>query len=506
MVIMGKSSETTETRIIEISEGNIRNSHIYITGLCDFFPTDAFGGPTEGQVGKPITIELTGLDREVQTDIPCDSRTGRPRRHFRARRWARDFFRYHDVRAGDKLRLDRTGIRRYRLSLASGKASRPRFLEFFAGIGLVRMALERSGWELAYANDIDPAKQQMYQGHFGDADTHFDLTDIHDVSGRQLPDAFLATASFPCTDLSLAGKGRGLRGRQSSAFFGLTDILREMGERRPPLVLLENVMAFLTSHGGRDFETAVRTLNELGYCVDVFAVDAKSFVPQSRPRLFVVGSAVNHAEPQGPLGQPWSERLRPKNVAKFIDNHPHLQWSLRPLPEPPLQANKRLDDVLEDLPADAPEWWSEERAQYLYNQMSDRHRKVVDTWLDLEQWSYGTVFRRVRKQSDGSKRSMGELRWDGIAGCLRTPKGGSGRQIVVKAGHHKFSARLLTPRECARLMGADDYRITVSLNQALFGFGDAVCVPVVEWIAENYLNPLAAQVRTGYSELQGLFG
>ena len=85
---------------------------------------------------------------------------------------------------------------------------------------------------------------------------------------------------------------------------------------------------------------------------------------------------------------------------------------------------------------------------------------------------------------------MAELRTDGIAGCLRTPKGGSARQILLVAGHGDVNARLLTPRECARLMGADDFRLNVALNQALFGFGDAVCVPVVEWIANNYLNQL----------------
>src|SRR2546425_13020412 len=90
--------------------------------------------------------------------------------------------------------------------------------------------------------------------------------------------------------------------------------------------------------------------------------------------------------------------------------------------------------------------------------------------------------------------SMAELRIDGIAGCLRTPRGGSGRQILFKAGKGQYFARLLTPTECARLMGADDYRISGSLNQALFGFGDAVCVPVIEWIAENYLNPVVNEL------------
>ena len=85
---------------------------------------------------------------------------------------------------------------------------------------------------------------------------------------------------------------------------------------------------------------------------------------------------------------------------------------------------------------------------------------------------------------------MAELRTDGIAGCLRTPRGGSGRQILFAAGEGRFNVRLLTPRECARLMGAAGFTLKVPLNQALFGFGDAVCVPVIEWIANNYLNPL----------------
>ena len=85
---------------------------------------------------------------------------------------------------------------------------------------------------------------------------------------------------------------------------------------------------------------------------------------------------------------------------------------------------------------------------------------------------------------------MAELRTDGLAGCLRTPRGGSGRQILFKAGSGRYFIRLITPREAARLMGTDDFKITAPLNQALFGFGDAVCVPVVAWIAEYYLNPV----------------
>ena len=89
---------------------------------------------------------------------------------------------------------------------------------------------------------------------------------------------------------------------------------------------------------------------------------------------------------------------------------------------------------------------------------------------------------------------MAELRTDGVAGCLRTPRGGSGRQILFKAGRGRFQVRLLSARECARLQGVpDSYIISVRLNDALFGFGDAVCVPTTEWIVAHCLSPAMSQ-------------
>jgi DNA (cytosine-5)-methyltransferase 1 len=146
-----------------------------------------------------------------------------------------------------------------------------------------------------------------------------------------------------------------------------------------------------------------------------------------------------------------------------------------------------LNDIIEEVPLNSSIWWNKERSSYLLNQMSDKHRAEADRMIAGDKVTYGTVFRRVRNGI-----SMAELRTDGRAGCLRTPRGGSGRQILFAAGLGKYSVRLVTPRECARLMGAPDYKLgaDISLNQALFGFGDAVCVSVVEWIANNYLNPV----------------
>ncbi len=364
------------------------------------------------------------------------------------------------------------------------------FAEFFAGIGLMRMGLERQGWSLAFANDIEPQKYAMYADHFGNAANHFALGDIHQLTADQIPTVTLATASFPCNDLSLAGSRSGLSGKESSAFWGFVRLLDELGDRKPPLVLLENVTGFLSSHQGDDFAAALVALNKLGYSVDSFILDAAKFVPQSRQRLFVVG-ALDRVQGVRETPTPYrffESDVRPKALANFIFTHPDIRWKLRDLPAL-VTKQPQLMTILEDLPSTAPEWWSTERAAYLLNQMSVRHRAVADAMIADQQWSYGTVFRRVRYG-----KSMAELRTDGIAGCLRTPRGGSGRQILFKAGYGQYAARLITPREAARLMGADDYTISVPANQALFGFGDAVCVPVIEWIAQHYFGPIVDEL------------
>lgn len=364
-----------------------------------------------------------------------------------------------------------------------------RAAEFFAGIGLMRMGLDHEGWTTVWANDLDEKKWEMYRENFPDAEPHFKLDDVHDIKGKDIPDIELATASFPCNDLSLAGSRHGLAGTQSSAFWGFVDAIKGMGKRRPPLVLLENVAGFLTSNDGNDFRDALLALNELGYAVDAFIIDASRFVPQSRQRLFVVGSKASANIIQDAPRTFMQSDVRPPALADFIFMNPEIGWAIRSLPPLP-PSTERLADIIEDVPLNSELWWSKERCDYLLNQMSDKHRAEAERMMAGSKWSYGTVFRRVR-----NGRSMGELRTDGIAGCLRTPRGGSGRQILFCAGRGQYRVRLLTPRECARLMGADDYKINVPLNQALFGFGDAVCVPVIQWIARYYLNPVLDEMR-----------
>lgn len=351
--------------------------------------------------------------------------------------------------------------------------------EFFAGIGLVRLALEQARFRVVFANDIDPDKHEIYAANFSDA--HFSLGDIHALDVDEIPTVDLATASFPCNDLSIAGAMRGLAGQNSGAFWGFVRVLSDLATRRPRSVLLENVPGFLQSHAGDDLHAAILALNDLGYACDAFLIDARRFVPQSRLRLFIVG--LRDAPRTTTFGlQPTVHR--PESLIRFIHNHCELDWNPCRLPPLP-QSTAPFAAIVEDLPPDDPAWWDAERSQYFMNQLSERHAAVAQKMIDGEAISYATAFRRVRHG-----RSMAELRTDGVAGCLRTPRGGSGRQILFQAGCGEYRVRLLSPRECARLQGVPDtFRIDVPINQALFGFGDAVCVPVIRWIAEHALLP-----------------
>lgn len=369
-----------------------------------------------------------------------------------------------------------------------------RAAEFFAGIGLVRAALERSGWCVVFANDIEPFKHAMYSANFDARD--FVLGDVRDVQGCDIPDIELATASFPCTDLSLAGGRRGLNGDGSGMLWEFTRVLDEMGERRPVAVLLENVPAFATSKGGADLTAAIERLNDLGYACDLMVGDARHFVPQSRQRLFVVGSrAAAKPRTTRQVTFPGFEESHPSQqpswLWRFVESHPELRTRVLDL-DPPPRHRRTLAGVVEHLPAGDARWWDNERTARFEGSLSPRQAARLDGMRKGHALVWATAFRRTREG-----RAVWEIRADQISGCLRTARGGSSKQALVEAGRGEVRVRWMTAREYARLQGAADFAIpdTVSENQALSGFGDAVAVPVVAWLVDHYLTPLVSAAR-----------
>jgi DNA (cytosine-5)-methyltransferase 1 len=364
--------------------------------------------------------------------------------------------------------------------------------EFFAGIGLARMGLEACGFSVRWANDIDVAKSRMYAANFGERD--FVLGDIAAAKAADLPaDIALAWASFPCTDLSLAGNRRGLAGSGSGTFWEFARVLDDLGAARPNVVALENVVGLSTSHGGRDIREAIRELNGLGYWVDVLTLDARRFVPQSRPRLFIVGmSAPPEFEDRG------ANELRPAWLGPLFSD-PDLRTVRTALPPPPPLKTAGLTGLVERLPPTSDHWWDDKRTDALVVSLSPLQRQRL---VHLQQGSRVTYRGAYRRTRNGV--AVWEIRTNDVSGCLRTARGGSSKQALVAAGRGEVRARWMTPREYARLMGADDYLLTdATRNGAISGFGDAVCVPVISWLARHYLLPLVQRLASGEPILAG---
>jgi len=385
------------------------------------------------------------------------------------------------------------------------ESSPRRFSEFFAGIGLVRLGLERAGWQCVYANDNDPKKMELYKARFGAE--HFHLCDVFETAemAKKIPiGVTLATASFPCIDLSLAGHWKGIQGSHSSAVFGFLDCLEAV--EKPPLLLLENVVGLLSSKQGKDFEYLVTLLSKAGYWLDAFRLDARFFLPQSRPRIFIVGlhdsmigcCPYRMSNDDFCLGADnWEAKLknntdlRPKRLTELMLNiELPTGWFCSDIETPQIARAALADFIDVD---EYQEWWDEQQVMKHYFMMSDEHRNEVDSLKHSGKMVIGTIFRRKRK---GETRA--EVRFDGTAGCLRTPKGGSARQIVIVVNGDQLKMRWMSPREYARLQGAEDFPLVGGVNQQLFGFGDAVCVPAITWIAQKVLNPIVQNLDDLY--------
>lgn len=363
------------------------------------------------------------------------------------------------------------------------------YFDLFAGIGLVDYALDQNSWELTVAVDYDEKKKKIYTHHFQDHAQKYKLINVYDLKPTDLPQTYLGHASFPCTDVSNAGARIGVMdGKQSSAIDSVLGLLYAKHiEDRPRVLLTENVKGLLTSNRGDDIRYLLKHYNNLGYTNDIMLVDAKYFVPQSRPRVFILSFQEGIIPKKMLETSVFPSWIRPKIVIDAIRRNQDLNWSfLRNRPEPGIEPN--LSEIID---FDDQEYWEKERSEYLFSQMSEKHKSWVKDHLDSDRYHYATAFRRMRMR-EGRRQSTAEIRVDGIAGCLRTAKGGSAKQILFRVGKGSYDARLLNEVECARLMGAPDFKISpsISRNDYLFGFGDAVCSQAIKWIDDNYLTPI----------------
>lgn len=373
-----------------------------------------------------------------------------------------------------------------------------RFYEFFAGGGMARAGLG-AGWSCLLANDLNPKKAAIYARNWGDS--HIRLGDVGAFKPSDLPgEADLAWASFPCQDLSLAGAGAGLKGDRSGTFWPFWKLIRGLSEegRAPPLIALENVCGALTSHGGKDFAAICSAIAEAGYNVGALVIDAVEFVPQSRPRLFIIAVAKAYPIPDE-LTQPYPGGTW--HSCALIDAYRSLpedvkrQWLWWRLKGPP-KRNSVFADLVEEEPKGV-EWDNDAETRKLLEMMSPVNRAKVENARKAGRQLVGTIYKRTRSDGNGGKVQRAEIRFDDVAGCLRTPAGGSSRQTIMIVDGDKVRSRLLSPREAARLMGLpDDYELPEKYNEAYHLAGDGVVVPVVRHIAEHMLEPVLAAIAS----------
>jgi len=371
------------------------------------------------------------------------------------------------------------------------------FYEFFAGGGLARLGLGRR-WVCLLANEICEKKASVYRMNFGPS-SELIVDDVWNLTPDRLPPgATLAWASFPCQDLSLAGNGRGLEGKRSGTFIPFWNLMDALVKERRgvPIVVVENVVGAITSNAGRDFRFLLETMIATGYRVGPMVVDAVRFLPQSRPRLFILAVKEGTSVPASILSDGPSHLWHPERLCCAHDALPaavRRAWMWWKLPTPP-PMNASLTDLIEENPSRVA-WHNEAETARLLSLMSPVNLAKVRKAQAYGRRIAGTVYKRMRLNESGAKVQRAEVRFDQISGCLRTPVGGSSRQTIVIVERNRVRSRLLSPREAARLMGVPDgYKLADKYNEAYHAMGDGLAVPVVTWLEKSLLRPLARTV------------
>ena len=365
------------------------------------------------------------------------------------------------------------------------------FYEFFAGGGMARSGLGQ-GWRCRFANDFDPRKAASYAGN-GPSE-HLHVGDVRGVAVGDLPGrADLAWASFPCQDLSLAGRGAGLASGRSGSFWPFWDLMTELRAqgRAPRTIVLENVYGVLTSRGGRDFASLGDALASQGYRFGAMLLDGELFVPQSRPRVFIIGISDEVEIPACFISPTSLAAWHPPGMISAVQHFGQeaaarwVWWN----PTPPPLRTLSLADILER-DADVT-WHSAAETAHITGMMTAANAAKVAHAMAARERRVGAVYRRTRPDRDGTKRQRAEVRFDGIAGCLRTPSGGSSRQVIMVVDGGEVRTRLLSAREAARLMGLpDSYVLPTRYNDAYRLVGDGLVVPAVSYLARGVIEPI----------------
>jgi len=380
-------------------------------------------------------------------------------------------------------------------------------VSLFAGVGGFDIAAERVGIDPVVACEIDPQARGVLQHRLPNTTL---INDVKDVTGERLtelgldPRRTVITGGFPCQDLSVAGKQAGLEGgERSSLFFEIVRILREFN---PQWFILENVPGLLSSKGGRDMGIVVGELAELGYSFAWRVLDAQNFgVPQRRRRVFIVGhfgadetraeQVLFESKGSGrnlEAGQPQGQNATGNAAPSVDESKPFVKI---------VRSGARDQDG--NLPAEV---WAEQNVAptlngmdnsgesyatvLIHNKQSDGDVRLYDDISPTVTRTWGTGGNNVPMiETIGFSHTQGIDAQPSTAAFPTLRREGNGHAVSTPT-----TVRRLTPMECERLQGFPDgwsaqrvdYKKGVVVDQADSSrykqMGNAVAVPVVEWI------------------------
>lgn len=329
------------------------------------------------------------------------------------------------------------------------------FIDLFAGIGGLRRGFEIIGGQCIFTCEWDRYSQETYRANFPE-DPHVIAGDIRQLKESEIPKHDVLLAGFPCQPFSIAGvsKKNALNRphgfaceAQGTLFF---DVARIIQFHRPKAFLLENVKNLVNHDQGQTFRVIHDVLkNQLGYNIQCRIIDAKSWVPQHRERIFIVG---------------------------FREE---TDFSFETLDIPDPLKGPKLATVLH--PEDGSEKPEKHYTVGPYAKVNDRYTLTDHLWGYLRNYA-------EKHRLAGNGFGFGLFGPDDIARTLSARYYKDGSEILIR--QIGKPPRRLTPRECARLMGFEGlgqsaFKIVVSDTQAYKQFGNAVAVPAAAAVARH---------------------
>lgn len=324
------------------------------------------------------------------------------------------------------------------------------YLDLFSGCGGFRLGLEVANVNLGkeFHSEIDKYASEVYARHFKQSENLGNVKTIKPVRGKINGTKInLITFGFPCQDLSIAGKGRGLEGNRSGLFYEATRLIREL---KPEVFIFENVKGLLTNNKGKDFEAVLREIADIGlYECQWQLLNTRWFLPQNRERIYFIGFIRK---------KPRQQVFPIEEVGKIAnERNKSICWKI--------QSNGKKESKNSKLPNGSDAQNGQDGR--LYNRLC---RIKSNTKKGYEEFSEGDS---VNFSVPNSKTRRGRI-GKGVAQTLDTQC----NQAVYEKG-----IRRLTPLECERLQGfPDKWTDSASDTQRYKMLGNAVSVPVAEEI------------------------